>query len=339
MNELDEKKNKVKITHGMANMQKHAARKCPKCGLGIGTYPGRYPNHCPDCGTCLKPTVEEQFALVQRGVPASDVAWMVTDGVDLGYVAECIDGGEPLEEIIGKFKQAFQKGLAGVKKGAGEIKQQSKEKKKRKVKATGQKLKKLGAQAKKATGAKKKRIQQKRKKLGKQRAKLIKKTGVGPQKKALVTKGAQQRSAVGKERIAAQKKAEAEKKKREKERKAKQKPKPKKKPAPRKPASRKPKPQKKPTQQQQQKRESVMKESVNWKKTPMGPQVDAIRYSIGKQISEQGYATLGKLQEKFKSNPVALRNLVTEHQEPWNIILTERGGKIYPRKQGDQITG
>ena len=271
-------KNNVKVTRGMANMQKHAARKCPQCGLGIGVYVGRYPAQCPDCGTSLRPTVEEQVKLVRSGVAAEDVAWMVTEGVDLNYVQECIDEGAPLEEIIGKFKQAFKQGLAGVKKSTGEFKKAGGELRKSKV---ARKKKKLKTKVTKAATKEKKAKAKAKKTPTSQRA----------QKKAARATASRQ-------------KAGAKFRKVQFGQKKKPKPTPKKKPA----AKPKPSTQNRPTQ-----REAMMDGAVDWSRTPLGPQANAIRKAIGEQITEQGFASLNKIQERFRSNPVALTNFVRQH--------------------------
>jgi len=284
--DMGESKSKVKITYGMANIQKNAARKCPNCSLGIGVYPGRYPEKCPECGASLKPTVEEQIALTRRGVPPKDVVRAVQEGLNLGYVHECLDSGMLAEDAVSSILDAPGKLWRGAKAAKQRVSAHAK--------GQGSKVRKniadIGAESKK----KKERKQQ-----------------------ALANKAKREREAKAREaqenREKAKNKSNRERAKAKKEREN---------------AASKKKP----------KKESSMNESVNWQRTPMGPQVDAIRYAIGKQISEQGFATLNKLQAKFRANPVALKNMIREHQEAWNVILTETGGKVYPRKQGDQIT-
>lgn len=52
----------MNISKGMANAMKklpNSELKCYVCGFDIPKYKGRYPVHCPACGSVLQPKVKE----------------------------------------------------------------------------------------------------------------------------------------------------------------------------------------------------------------------------------------------------------------------------------------
>jgi len=292
-------KQMVKVTQGMANANRGAARKCPndKCGLGIPVYPGRYPLNCPDCGTPLDaPSVDEQVEMVKAGIPAADVVRMARGnaleacdrGIDAGHELiqqgfDMIREADPFSDIEGAVRKVVGKAKgakAHVKQKAGEIKKHASD-----ISTTRKK--------KKARGAK-----TKLQKAGKKRKKAEKKAKANPMS--------------GKAQLAAEKAKKKHKKAAAKFRKTQD-------------ASKK-----------KTKKESVEEATM---RTSLTIQEDGIKSAIYRCIAESGSADLSKVARTFRANPIAVFNLVKENQAKWGLLVGGNGYIVHPRKSGDRLTG
>jgi hypothetical protein len=67
--------------------------------------------------------------------------------------------------------------------------------------------------------------------------------------------------------------------------------------------------------------------------------VPAIKEYINLLIDHNDHADLRVVQEHFRCNPIALRNLVEYYSEGWGLVLTQGSPKVYPMRSGDRLNG
>jgi chemotaxis protein histidine kinase CheA len=65
--------------------------------------------------------------------------------------------------------------------------------------------------------------------------------------------------------------------------------------------------------------------------TPLDHQLGVIRRVLDEGIREQGYAKFDRLQQRLRCNPVALRNVISEHAPAWGMIVVDND-RVYPRR-------
>lgn len=72
---------------------------------------------------------------------------------------------------------------------------------------------------------------------------------------------------------------------------------------------------------------------MDWSKTQYWNQLDSIKTSIQREISESGSASLTTIQQRFRADSISLRNLIRDKAAEWGVVYSESEDRIYPIKE------